>query len=97
MASLSSLVKRSRTVIEELSLEDDHPGITSAVESCTSASQVREMMGSYNELFSYIKKSKKAASELCYHTVRPTIIEDLGACRSVGDVDQLMRDCRFLL
>lgn len=95
--SLSSLKDRSRTVIEELSLENDHPGITEAVENCTTPGEVKKMMGPYRELFTYIKESRHAAKELCYHVVNPHIIEDLNACRSIGDVDRTMRSCRILL
>ena len=54
-------------------------------------------MDPYKELFSYVKKSKRAAGDLGYDLIRPTIMEDLATCRSQSAVDQLMRGCRILL
>lgn len=96
-ATLGKLIKDSRTMIEEMGLESDHPGITDAVEGCSTPGQVKKMMDPYKELFSYVKKSKRAAGDLGYDLIRPTIMEDLATCRSQSAVDQLMRGCRIQL
>ena len=95
--TLGKLIRDSRTMIEEMDLESDHPGFTDAVQGCNTPGQVKKMMDPYKELFSYVKQSRRAAEDLKYVQIRPTIMEDLAACRSRYAVDRIMRDCRVQL